>query len=74
MCLNTVALVFLIQCDHLLYEKFVDRRTRAYAEQLGHVELDGPALNLVAFVKISFMAVPLATLAALFGTYVNPPG
>ena len=49
--LNTVALVFILQCDDLLYEKCVDLRVRADADKVQSTikEMDQPTLGLIAW-------------------------
>lgn len=66
--LNTVALVFILQCDDLLYEKCVDLRVRADADKVQSTikEMDQPTLGLIAWTKVAHVvAVPSTTLAAL---------
>ena len=68
-CLNTVAVVFLLDIDDLAFRYGLDERTRKEAEENARVRVTEDDLQTMNAAKIvCILAIPATVLAGLLGT------
>ena len=69
-CFNALALVFLLDCDNLLYDNVLDDYTRDLVHNEGWVEIDKTAANFLTVSKFShFVGISIAIPACIFIAY-----
>jgi len=69
-CWNALAIVFLLDCDNLLYESILDDRTRALVHDEGWVEIDDTVAEFLAQTKFAhFLGVTIGIPACIAVTY-----
>ena len=58
MCLNTVAVLFVLELDNAMYSNGINDKTRGYLEENSHIQLTQEDMNFLSFVKnINFASV-----------------
>ena len=69
-CFNALALVFLLECDNLLYENVLDDHTRALVHDNGWVEVDETVATFLARTKFAhFVGISICIPACVLIAY-----
>ena len=69
-CFNALALVFLLECDNLLYENVLCDQTRALVHDNGWVEIDDTVADFLALTKFAhFVGISICIPACIVVAY-----
>ena len=67
-CMNTVAVLFLLDLDNLVYEYGINERTKTYLEVNAHIQLEDADAESLSVAKSTYMVlIPCTVLVAVVG-------